>query len=379
MLGLLIAAGAAYAAEELDLRPAAAAVLAMVATKAVRVVFGRGGRASSAAAEKAAVAAAKKADSAKWVAELRADPSFERVELPEWGGGAAGVRSRKDAGFKGFDLCHSDDSPARVLEYHFDAKGKRLVGVAYATTRAESHSGYAHGGAACSLADDAVGHNAFCAMGEAWGGATVQVNTALTAAIPVDSLLRIDSRVERVDGRKYHIRGKLESPEGDTVHATWQGMSIAADKSKPAQSANGKSQGSPAPASEASPSKKEKGKAKANGDAQPAANGHARPAPNGDAKPAANGHAAPAANGHAAPAARNPPASVARTSTASSWRAPSRSWAQSPTTSQWGKWVENALSAHVDAHAAFVDPRAREQLPPLPELKMPRLSSIFNL
>ena len=213
--------------------------------------------------------------------------SFERVELPEWGGGAAGVRSRKDAGFKGFDLCHSDDSPARVLEYHFDAKGKRLVGVAYATTRAESHSGYAHGGAACSLADDAVGHNAFCAMGEAWGGATVQVNTALTAAIPVDSLLRIDSRVERVDGRKYHIRGKLESPEGDTVHATWQGMSIAADKSKPAQSANGKSQGSPAPASEASPSKKEKGKAKANGDAQPAANGHARPAANGDAKPAA--------------------------------------------------------------------------------------------
>lgn len=120
--------------------------------------------------------------------------------------------------------------------------------------RAESHAGFCHGGTATSLADDAVGHCAFCAMGAPhWGGATVQVNCKLSAAIGVGSLLRLEARVSRVEGRKHYIEGTLSSPalagadgdgdEGSVVHCAFEGLSIKVGKARLVESSSGKSLG----------------------------------------------------------------------------------------------------------------------------------------
>ena len=87
---------------------------------------------SPAAAVMDADAAVAAAEASQWVADLRRAEGFERVVLPEWERGDAW---RLEHGWRGRDLCHAPDAPARVLEYWYHAVERRLVGVAYSTPR----------------------------------------------------------------------------------------------------------------------------------------------------------------------------------------------------------------------------------------------------
>ena len=67
------------------------------------------------------------------------------------------------------------------------------------------------------------------------------------------SLLRLEARVSRVEGRKHYIEGTLSSPalagadgdgdEGSVVHCAFEGLSIKVGKARLVESSSGKSLG----------------------------------------------------------------------------------------------------------------------------------------
>jgi acyl-coenzyme A thioesterase PaaI-like protein len=89
--------------------------------------------------------------------------------------------------------------------------GTILTGYVHFTTYAESHRGYCHGGAACSIMDDVIGWTAFCVTGEVvpWSGYTVQINTQLHRPIPVHSYLYVAGTITSVVRRKVYITAQL--------------------------------------------------------------------------------------------------------------------------------------------------------------------------
>jgi acyl-coenzyme A thioesterase PaaI-like protein len=151
---------------------------------------------------------------------------------------------RIDNGWKGRDLMHDVYSPVRIIDYYIKygagngwddgtsfARGgvdTRLTGIVHFTRRAESHRGYCHGGAMCSLLDDAIGWVAFCVTGSCrpWSGFTVQVNTSLCKPIPVDSVLLVQATISKVERRKVYVEAQIYHPVDNAVYAKGDGLVI---------------------------------------------------------------------------------------------------------------------------------------------------------
>jgi acyl-coenzyme A thioesterase PaaI-like protein len=96
--------------------------------------------------------------------------------------------------------------------------GTTVTGYVHFTSRAESHRGYCHGGAACSIMDDIIGWTAFCCGTTTdsgpgccipWSGYTVQVNTKLCKPIPIDSYLYIQGQITNIVRRKVYVTATL--------------------------------------------------------------------------------------------------------------------------------------------------------------------------
>jgi acyl-coenzyme A thioesterase PaaI-like protein len=186
----------------------------------------------------------------------------ERLVLPEWEN-ADDFRSQ--SGWHGHDLVHSVHSAVRVLEYYCQygagtdilctvpsepnadasstshappprgGSGTVLTGFVHFTKQAESHQGYCHGGAACSIMDDVLGWTAFCVTGQVrpWSGYTVQINTQLLRPIPVNSCVYVAGTITKVVRRKVYVSAELydvpttASDTGDrVVYATCEGIVV---------------------------------------------------------------------------------------------------------------------------------------------------------
>ena len=206
----------------------------------------------------------------------------ERLNLPEW---VNANDYRAKSGWQGHDLVHSVHSAVRVLDYYCqygagtdiscvvprensesrlaatdsfadvgtqeitdnDAStisyqqpsrggaGTILTGYVHFTKRAESHKGFCHGGAACSIMDDVLGWTAFCVTGQVlpWSGYTVQINTQLRRPIPVDSFVYVSGTITSVVRRKVFISAQLydvpktSSREEDQIlYATCEGIVV---------------------------------------------------------------------------------------------------------------------------------------------------------
>lgn len=185
-----------------------------------------------------------------WVAH-QIDDWGERVSLPEWDADekltlegddgttgddfCSGDDYRQNNGWKGTDLCHSATSPVRISHYavqYNDSKGgvgTKLTGVAHFTQKAESHSGYCHGGSMTSVMDDVIGWTSFFNSGECvpWSGYTAQVNVSLRRPIPVGSYLKIVGEITKMEGRKVWISSCLVCGNDDSqVYCTAEGLTI---------------------------------------------------------------------------------------------------------------------------------------------------------
>ena len=86
----------------------------------------------------------------------------------------------------------------------------------------------------CMIMDDVIGWTGFLATGEVrpWTGFTAQVNTSLKRPIRVNSILMIQGKIVKREGRKVFIEAKLVDPacttrDGEfTVHAAGDGLVI---------------------------------------------------------------------------------------------------------------------------------------------------------
>ena len=215
----------------------------------------------------------------------------ERLIIPEWENQA---QYRSTNGWKGHDLIHSPTtSNVHLIDsyyvkydnnintnsnishsndhnnpnnHHYPDMGRMTVtGYVHFTQQAESHAGYCHGGAACSIMDDIIGWTAFCCGAAAttktpdstsrppemtssrnddddtdnkkndndkdtkehhhnnarcipWSGYTVQINTKLCKPIPVDSYLYVQGIITNIVRRKVYVTATLY----DTVVRTDQ-------------------------------------------------------------------------------------------------------------------------------------------------------------
>jgi acyl-coenzyme A thioesterase PaaI-like protein len=176
----------------------------------------------------------------EWISQ-RLDSS-KRLLIPEWDisttttavATTAAATYRTVNGWKGRDLIHDIDAPVRILEYHVthwgSPIGTTLTGIVHFTHRAESHTGYCHGGSMCSVMDDVIGWCGFMVTGECkpWSGFTVQVNTSLQKPILVGTYLIVVGTITKVERRKVSIEAKLIDASGDqeVVHATCEGLVI---------------------------------------------------------------------------------------------------------------------------------------------------------
>ncbi|KAK4502924.1 hypothetical protein PRZ48_006351 [Zasmidium cellare] len=102
-------------------------------------------------------------------------------------------------------LVFTDDEDGSLLVLHY--VGRKLAG----------HAGLLHGGVAAMLLDEAMGQQV---------GVTVQMSMDYTAPIPLESIILIRARTEKVEGRKAWTGATIENPESGVVYVKATGHFI---------------------------------------------------------------------------------------------------------------------------------------------------------
>lgn len=93
-----------------------------------------------------------------------------------------------------------------------------------------AHPGLLHGGVIATLLDSTLGRVAVLAA-PTETLFTVQLNVAYREAVGTPSTVLVKSWVERAEGRKLWVKGRIESETGE-VHAEAEGIWLAAKKQK---------------------------------------------------------------------------------------------------------------------------------------------------
>jgi acyl-coenzyme A thioesterase PaaI-like protein len=74
--------------------------------------------------------------------------------------------------------------------------------------------GHVHGGAMAATLDEAMGAVAWM-NGHKCVAATITINFA--AMLPIETETIVTARIERIDGRKIHLRAEIKNPSGQVV------------------------------------------------------------------------------------------------------------------------------------------------------------------
>lgn len=103
-----------------------------------------------------------------------------------------------------------DGGRLRVRYFRREADGA-LVGTAGFGPGTEGPPGHAHGGSMAALLDEAMGLAAWI-RGRAVVAAKIEVE--FRRMLPLRGEARFETWVERIDGRKIHVRGRLHDDDG---------------------------------------------------------------------------------------------------------------------------------------------------------------------
>lgn len=93
----------------------------------------------------------------------------------------------------------------------------------------EGPPGFMHGGAVASIIDTTLGT---CALDAAGVVMTAQLSIDFLAPVPLGSVVLVDGRVDRRDGRKLFLSCEVRGAAGDTLHAKATGLFIQLDTTK---------------------------------------------------------------------------------------------------------------------------------------------------
>lgn len=117
-----------------------------------------------------------------------------------------------------------DDNRLRVRYYRPEGDSPLgVVGKAWFGAHAEGPPGHAHGGSMAALLDDLMGTCAWVA-GHMVVAANIRID--FRRPLPLGSVVRLEARVEKADGKKIHTRGRILDPDG-APFSEGQGLFIA--------------------------------------------------------------------------------------------------------------------------------------------------------
>ncbi|NXH22890.1 THEM4 thioesterase, partial [Bucco capensis] len=97
-----------------------------------------------------------------------------------------------------------------------NAAERRLVCLFQPGPYLEGHPGLTHGGAIAAILDTTLGT---CALAVAGKVVTANLSIDYMAPVPLGSVLLLEARSERLEGRKVFLCGHVRSADGDTLHA----------------------------------------------------------------------------------------------------------------------------------------------------------------
>jgi acyl-coenzyme A thioesterase PaaI-like protein len=109
----------------------------------------------------------------------------------------------------------------RVRYFRRDVDGA-LTGMAWFGPGAEGPPGHAHGGSMAALLDEAMG---LCAWVKGHSVVAAKIGVDFRRMLPLETEARFESWVERVDGRKILVRGRLHDAH-DLPYAESEGLFI---------------------------------------------------------------------------------------------------------------------------------------------------------
>ncbi|XP_066577409.1 acyl-coenzyme A thioesterase THEM4 isoform X2 [Amia ocellicauda] len=92
--------------------------------------------------------------------------------------------------------------------------------------RLEGPPGHVHGGAIATIIDSAVG---ICATYISGFVLTANLNINYRSPVSLGSVILLDCKVERVEGRKTFVSCRVTSADGSTVHAEATGLFVSID------------------------------------------------------------------------------------------------------------------------------------------------------
>ncbi|XP_015285283.1 PREDICTED: acyl-coenzyme A thioesterase THEM4-like [Gekko japonicus] len=119
-------------------------------------------------------------------------------------------------------FCRSIDSEGLGFEYvmFFNSSQKRMVGIFQLGPYLEGPPGIVHGGSIATILDATLSLCAFIAT-----DAVLTANLSINFKSPVQlgSVVLVDSKVDRMEGRKAFLSGPVLSVDGQTLHAEGTG------------------------------------------------------------------------------------------------------------------------------------------------------------
>ncbi|NXG40165.1 THEM4 thioesterase, partial [Dromaius novaehollandiae] len=126
-------------------------------------------------------------------------------------------------------LAHEKKKDTRLFLRSIEAEGvgfeyvmflnsseKRVVCLFQPGSYLEGHPGFAHGGSIATIIDSTIGS---CAIFVAGRVMTANLSINYMSPVPLGSVVLVDSKVDKVEGRKVFLSCKVQSVDGGTLHA----------------------------------------------------------------------------------------------------------------------------------------------------------------
>jgi hypothetical protein len=136
------------------------------------------------------------------------------------------IEERERHGFKGQSFT-ADNKVSMV--YFWNTSEKLFHGLVHFSKLAEGPIGCAHGGSIATVLDESFGRTVFEAEGIA---VTANLNVNYKKFVPLDSTKKIEAKIDRVEGKKVFVSGKIVDPVDGTVHSEGTALFIKYDYSK---------------------------------------------------------------------------------------------------------------------------------------------------
>ncbi|XP_061462275.1 acyl-coenzyme A thioesterase THEM4-like isoform X2 [Rhineura floridana] len=123
----------------------------------------------------------------------------------------------------------------------FSASEKRVVSIFQPGLYLEGLTGYMHGGAIATILDNTL---AACSLLSTGRMITANLSINYRSPVPLGSVVLVDTKVDRTEGRKTFVSGQVQSVDGQVLHVDATALCIKLEsKNSPQQQA--RSSGSP--------------------------------------------------------------------------------------------------------------------------------------